>query len=104
MTTMPNELTEAPELSAGSVELVADVLQRVRLAGSIFLFGEFSAPWGFTSTDAATLASVVAPGAKRLILLHLAVEGRFHISLPSGENADCEAGDAIVLPYCDVHW
>jgi AraC-like DNA-binding protein len=103
MTTMPNEMTGTPELAAGSVELLADVLQRVRLAGSIFLFGEFSAPWGFSSTDAATLASVVAPGAKRLVLLHLAVEGRFRISLPSGESAHCEAGDAIVLPYCDVH-
>lgn len=103
MTMQPNDLTGTPQLPPASVELLADVLQRVRLAGSIFLFGEFSAPWGFTSTDAATLASVVAPGAKRLVLLHLAVEGRFHISLPSGESAHCEAGDAIVLPYCDIH-
>lgn len=98
MTGTRNFMTEAPNHN-----LLADVLRRVRLSDAVFLRGEFSAPWGFTSTDAAALAQVLVPGARRLVLLHLAVEGRFHIRLATGEQADVEAGDAIVLPYCDVH-
>jgi AraC family transcriptional regulator, alkane utilization regulator len=98
MTATPNLMTGTP-----NVDLLSDVLARVRLQSAIFLRGEFSAPWGFTSTDAATLAQVVAPGAQRLVLLHLAVEGTFHISVEGGGSALVHAGDAVVLPYCDVH-
>jgi AraC-like DNA-binding protein len=98
MTGTPNFMPGTPNL-----DLLSDVLQRVRLASAFFLRGEFSAPWGFASTDAATLAQVVAPGARRLVLLHLAVEGNFHIRLASGECAFAGPGDAVVLPYCDMH-
>lgn len=91
-------MTEAPRL-----DLLEDVLRRVRLSSAVFLRGEFSAPWGFSSADAATLAQVLAPGARRMVLLHVAVEGMFHISIPSGESAIASAGDAVVLPYCDMH-
>lgn len=84
-------------------ELLSDVLGRVRLASAVFLAGEFSEPWAFRSTDEATLCSIVQPGARRLVLFHVAVEGRFTIALDSGETAAVSAGDAVVLPYCDVH-
>jgi AraC-like DNA-binding protein len=109
MTQTPILLPETPEragrarLPAGGADLLLDVLQRVRLSSAVFLRGEFSAPWAFTSTDQETLAQVVAPGAKRLVLLHLAVEGSFHITLADGESAFVQAGEAVVLPYCDVH-
>src|SRR5262245_4194576 len=94
---------ERPRLTAGGADLLSDVLRRVRLASGIFLRGEFSEPWAFTSTDQATLAAIVQPGATRLVLLHVAVEGGFTIRLSGGETATVAAGDAIVLPYCDVH-
>jgi AraC-like DNA-binding protein len=96
MTKTPNELTETPNV-------LADVLSRLRLAGAVFLRGEFAAPWAFQSTDAATLAQVIAPGATRLILMHLALDGAFRITLDTGESALVEQGEAVVLPYCDVH-
>jgi AraC family transcriptional regulator, alkane utilization regulator len=89
-------------LHAGT-ELLSDVLGRVRLASAVFLRGEFSAPWAFASTDEATLRAIVQPQARRLVLFHAAVEGRFHVELPSGENALVDAGDIVVLPYCDLH-
>jgi AraC family transcriptional regulator, alkane utilization regulator len=84
-------------------ELLSDVLQRIRLASAVFLRGEFAAPWAFASTDAATLCQIVQPGARTLVLFHVAVEGRFRIQLKSGEHVDAQAGDAVVLPYCDMH-
>lgn len=98
MTGTPNSMTGTPNL-----DLLSDVLRRVHLASAFFLRGEFTAPWGFESTDAATLAQVVAPGARHLVLMHLAVEGAFHIRLASGESAFAQPGDAVVLPYCDTH-
>jgi len=99
MTGTPNFMPGTPNL-----DLLTDVLRRVHLASAFFLRGEFSAPWGFVSTDAATLAQVVAPGARHLVLMHLAVEGSFHIRLDSGESAFAQPGDAVLLPYCDTHW
>jgi AraC family transcriptional regulator, alkane utilization regulator len=92
-------MTETPNPSA----VLAEVLRRVRLASAVFLRGEFTAPWAFISADAATLAHVVAPGAKRLVLMHVVIEGELVITLETGESATVRAGDAIVLPYCDVH-
>ena len=90
-------------LQSPNLDLLSDVLRRMRLSSAIFLQGDFAAPWGFTSTDQATLAQVLAPGATRLVLLHLAVEGSFYIELSGGQSALVHAGDAVLLPYCDVH-
>ena len=98
MTGTPKLMTETPNL-----DLLSDVLRRVRLASAVFLRGEFTAPWAFESTDAATLCAVVRPGAKRLVLFHVVVQGKCRISIASGESALAQAGDALVLPYCDQH-
>jgi AraC family transcriptional regulator, alkane utilization regulator len=100
-------MTETPDRAQGPLqpgtELLADVLRRIHLASAVFLRGEFTEPWAFASTDAATLCRIVQPQAKRLVLFHVAVQGSFTISLASGESATAHAGDAVVLPYCDVH-
>jgi AraC family transcriptional regulator, alkane utilization regulator len=107
MTTTPNFMLETPEPApvrgTDGAELLADVLGRIRLASAVFLRGEFSQPWAFASTDAATLCRIVQPGARRLVLFHVAVEGTFTIKLDSGEQATAHQGDAVVLPYCDRH-
>jgi hypothetical protein len=107
-------MLETPESAssplANGAELLADVLGRIHLASAVFLRGEFSQPWAFVSTDAATLCQIVqpgarcpVPGARRLVLFHVAVEGEFCIKLESGEQARARPGDAVVLPYCDKH-
>jgi AraC-like DNA-binding protein len=106
MTTTPNFMLETPGPPASSTaggEVLADVLGRIHLASAVFLRGEFSEPWAFASTDAATLCQIVQPGARRLVLFHVAVEGTFCITLDSGEQATARPGDAVVLPYCDQH-
>lgn len=89
-------------LPAGT-ELLADVLRRIHLASAVFLRGEFTEPWAFASVDAQTLCQIVQPLARRLVLFHVAVEGCFSIELAGGESATAQAGDAVVLPYCDMH-
>ena len=107
MTMTPNFMLETPVSKpssfAGGAEVLADVLGRTHLASAVFLRGEFSAPWAFASTDARTLCQIVQPGAQRIVLFHVAVEGMFTIRLDSGERATARPGDAVVLPYCDQH-
>ncbi len=83
--------------------LLEDVVRRVKVACAVFLRGDFAAPWAVRSTDQATLAQIVAPGAKRLVLLHLVVEGSLEVALPTGETARVGPGEVVVFPYCDVH-
>ena len=105
-----NFMPEAPRgfgdtrvLPRESADLLSDVLRRVHLASGVILDGEFSAPWAFCATDHAALARIIQPGADRLVLMHVAVEGSFRITVASGETALAKAGDAVVLPYCDDH-
>ncbi|RYF13946.1 MAG: AraC family transcriptional regulator [Comamonadaceae bacterium] len=100
---MPETPDRAQQPLQPATELLADVLRRIHLASAVFLRGEFTEPWAFASTDAATLCAIVQPQARRLVLFHVAVEGSFTVSLGSGETATAVAGDAVVLPYCDVH-
>jgi hypothetical protein len=101
MAEAPRDMTETPKLPVSP--LIEDVLRRVRLASAVYLRGDFAAPWSLRSADQEALAQLVAPGAKRLVVLHLAVEGSFRITLPTSEAALVESGEAVVLPYCDVH-
>lgn len=100
-------MSETPDRASTSfqpgTELLADVLHRIHLASAVFLRGEFTAPWAFASTDEATLCQIVRPEARRLLLFHAAVEGSFTVTLAGGESATAHAGDAVLLPYCDVH-
>jgi AraC family transcriptional regulator, alkane utilization regulator len=101
MTATPNHMTGTPKEPVPT-DLLSDVLHRIHLASAVFLRGEFSEPWGFDSCDAATLCSIVQPTAKSLVIFHIAVEGRFEITV-GDDRAFVEAGDAVVLPYCDMH-
>ena len=91
-------------LEAPKRELLAEVLRRVRVASAVFLRGEFIAPWSFASSDEAKLAGMVAPDAKRLVIMHLAVEGSFRITVDNPEaSVLVSQGEGVVLPYCDSH-
>lgn len=100
-------MPQTPDPTAGPLqpgtELLADVLRRIHLASAVFLRGEFSEPWGFVSADAGTLCQLLQPQADRLVLFHAVVQGSFTITLATGESATAHAGDAVVLPYCDLH-
>src|SRR5215475_11852002 len=83
--------------------LIEEALSLVRLSSAIFLRGEFSAPWGFSSLSPQELAAFLVPGAERLILFHVVLEGRCRVQVESGEEAVLTAGEAVVLPYSDRH-
>jgi AraC-like DNA-binding protein len=108
MTQAPNVVTKTPEATpavdvAARRRVLDDVLRMVRLSGAVFLKGEFARPWGFDSPSSTDLTSVLAPGAQQLVLFHAVLEGSCSVTLDTGERADLQAGDLVVLPYGNQH-
>jgi AraC-like DNA-binding protein len=94
MTATPDLLTKTP--------LIEEALSMVRLSSAVFLRGEFSAPWGFVSLRPRECAQALCPGAERLVLFHVVLEGTCRVELEN-EHATVAAGEAVVLPYGDLH-
>src|SRR3989442_589758 len=105
MTRTPKELTDPPDLAqpAAPLDLLAEVLSMVRLAGAIFLRAEFTAPWAYESPPSTELARVLGPQVKRLILFHIIAEGRCWIRTSRGDHLELSGGEVVVLPYADQH-
>lgn len=86
------------------MDVLSEVLKVVRLEGSLFFNGEFSAPWCLSATPSSTFAPYLAPDAKHLILFHFVTEGRAYARLHDGRREELTAGDIVVLPHGDAHF
>lgn len=85
------------------MDVLSDVLRMIRLHGALFLNGEFRAPWCVNAPTGAVLAQVLLPGATRLAICHLVLEGQCWVKLSSGEPAHLQPGDIVVFPHGDSH-
>lgn len=95
----PELLVEAQSRKA----LIDEALGLVHLSCAAFLCAEFTAPWALASLGPQEYAAARCPGAERLVLFHIVLEGRCKVRLESGEEALLGAGEAVVLPYGDRH-
>jgi AraC-like DNA-binding protein len=85
------------------MDALSEVLRMIRLQGALFLNGQFHEPWCVQTPRAADMAHLLCPGASRLAILHMALEGRCWVQLPGAEPIAMEAGDVIALPAGDAH-
>jgi AraC-like DNA-binding protein len=85
------------------MDVLSDVLQMIRLEGTLFLNGEFHEPWCVNAPRGSDFAPVLCPGAQDLAILHMVLEGRCWIQLHGGEAMALEAGDVVVMPHGDAH-
>ncbi len=88
---------------AGVMDAFSEVLSAVKLQGAVFFHAEFSAPWGFASPPADSLAPYLLPGAEHLILFHLLNDGSAFVQAEAGEPVRVSAGDVVVFPHGDAH-
>jgi AraC-like DNA-binding protein len=104
MTETPSDVTGTPPRGAtgAAVGLLSDVLGRIRLSGSLFLKGEYGAPWAFDSPGNCALIDLLAPGAERLIVFHTVRRGRLWITA-AGHRVELEAGQLAILPASHRH-
>ena len=85
------------------MDAFSEVLSGIRLTGAVFFSAEFSAPWGFSTSEPKAMAAKVAPGAAHLVLYHLVIDGGAMIELPDGKTLSLQPGDVVVFPHGDVH-
>jgi len=100
MAALPDELAVPPY--GGRVEILLDALASLHLSGALFLRAEFSSPWALETSESDTLARLLAPGACRLILFHVVLQGRLVVSV-DGVQEELRAGDVAILPHAARH-
>lgn len=100
MPATPRMLTDRPADTRAVLHGLAESLQ---LSGAIFLRARFTAPWALASPPAPLLAAAVHPGARRVVLLHVVLEGDFVVTMPDGTSAHLGPGDVAILPTAQAH-
>ena len=85
------------------MDVLSDVLRVVRLTGSVFFIGEFSAPWSINEPDADQLAAFGISNAERLVLFHILMEGDGVFEAHGLPPVHLTSGDVIVFPHGDPH-
>ena len=78
-------------------------LERLRLAGAIFLRAEYREPWAYQSLPGPATAAMLRPGTDRVVLFHVVSSGTCWIRVEGQDKHWASAGDVIVLPYGDQH-
>ncbi len=97
MTGAPPMLAETPD-----GDLLSQLLSSVRLTGSVFMDGQFSAPFGVTSP--ARWEENPAFGRLRHIsVFHLVTEGGCSMRTKSGGTFELSEGDLVLLPFTAEH-
>jgi AraC-like DNA-binding protein len=90
-------LADAPDL-----DLLSELLKGVRLTGSVFLNGRFSAPFGVIS-PARWRPDEPAGHLRHVSVFHLIAQGGCHMQLPDGREVDLTAGDLVLIPFTPEH-
>jgi AraC-like DNA-binding protein len=105
MTRTPDKLTDPTDFvpSPASLDLVTNALSMIRLAGAIFMLGEFTAPWAIDTSPPGAQSQASQAQPPRLILFHIITEGQCWLRLSSGEQLQASEGEVIVLPYGHQH-
>jgi AraC-like DNA-binding protein len=85
------------------MDVLSDALRAVRLEGALFLNGEMRAPWCVNIPKGAEIARALKPGAQRMAICHLVLEGRCWVQVDGKEPAWLGAGEVVTLPQGDSH-
>jgi AraC-like DNA-binding protein len=85
------------------MDVLSDVLRTIRLEGALFLYGEMHAPWCVQVPPSAHVAQLLKPGAQRLAICHLVLEGACWAQSEGQAPIHAQAGEAIVIPHGDAH-
>ena len=85
------------------MDVLSDVLRTIRLEGALFLNAELHAPWCFDVPQGAVMAQMLKPGAQRLAICHLVLEGQCWAQVKGREPIRLGAGEVVAIPHGDSH-
>ncbi len=98
MTAIPPNIADQP----ATPDVLSEVLRAVRLSGSVFLDGRFSAPFGVIS-PARWDDTVATAHLRHISVFHLVVRGRCMMEIANGTVHEVRAGDVLLLPFTAAH-
>ena len=101
-----SERDDQPSGAAGtdaSADVLSDVLRSVRLTGAVYFDFELSSPWVAEAPASHEIASVVMPGAQRVIEYHLIARGACWGHVVGEPPVRLKEGDLIIFPQGDAH-
>jgi AraC-like DNA-binding protein len=101
MTNRPPFMLNYPRRT--QLDALSDVLQAVRLTGSIFFDVHATEPWVAETPEGRTVVSAMFPGSDHMICYHVITRGSCWASVPGEPPMELQAGDIIVLPHGDTH-
>src|ERR1700691_2600693 len=79
------------------MDALSETLRVVRLVGAIFIEGRFSAPWCYQSPRADSAAPLLEPGAERIVIFHLIMEGDCFVEVDGEAAVRLGAGDVALF-------
>jgi len=85
------------------MDVLSDVLRTIRLEGALFLNGDMHAPWCFQVPRGADIAQLLKPGAQRLGICHLVLQGECWAQVDGEAPLRAYAGEVIAVPHGDSH-
>jgi AraC-like DNA-binding protein/mannose-6-phosphate isomerase-like protein (cupin superfamily) len=105
MTGTPTLFADTPTrvtCSGGAPDLLSEMLRAVRLTGSVFFSGSFTAPCAVISPKRWNQGTPLAH-LRHISVFHLVVSGDCSMELASGERREIAAGDVLLMPFADQH-
>ncbi|HYA66012.1 MAG TPA: AraC family transcriptional regulator [Burkholderiaceae bacterium] len=85
------------------MDALSETLRVVQLVGAIFINARFTAPWCYQSPSADTAARLLEPGAERVVIFHMVMEGECFVEMGNQPPVRLIAGDAVIFPEGDAH-
>lgn len=95
MTATPRSLAETPDV-------LSELLRAVRLTGSVFMNGRFSAPFGVISPARWDEQDEMSR-LRHVSVFHLIAEGACRLETADGKVHDLVQGDLLLLPFTTQH-
>ncbi len=85
------------------MDALSDVLQAVRLTGSIFFDVRATEPWVAETPEGRSVVAAMFPGSEHMICYHVITQGSCWASVSGEQPIELIAGDIVVLPQGDTH-
>ena len=77
------------------MDVLSDVLRTIRLEGALFLNGDMYAPWCFKVPQGRDIAQLLRPGAQRLAICHLVLQGECWAQVDGEAPIRAQAGGPV---------
>lgn len=85
------------------MDILSDVLNNVRLSGSVLFFAEYREPWCIECPPSSDFAPMLVPGARQLVIFHIVIDGGCVVSTPGAGDVELAPGDAVMMARGDSH-